>query len=179
MILYVSCILYYIIQNYSITKNPLAPASEDVGGRWIACWLFFLKIGVTQIKKTFGCVRFVYNQMLAERKEQYKKNQEDKEALKKLKTPTPAKYKKEYPWLKEVDSLALANAQLNLNTAYRKFFRNKASDFPKFKSKRHDKKSYATNNQRGTIRLIDAKTIRQISHHQSNTYREILYIHTD
>ncbi len=61
------------------------------------------------IKKTFGCVRFVYNQTLAERKEQYKKNQEAKEAIKKLKTPTPAKYKKEYPWLKEVDSLALAD----------------------------------------------------------------------
>ena len=30
------------------------------------------------IKKTFGCVRFVYNQMLAERKEQYEKYQEDK-----------------------------------------------------------------------------------------------------
>ncbi len=112
------------------------------------------------IKKTFGCVRFVYNQMLAERKEQYEKNQEAKEAIKKLKTPTPAKYKKEYPWLKEVDSLALANAQLNLNTAYRNFFRDKKIGFPKFKSKRHDKKSYTTNNQRGTIRLIDAKTIR-------------------
>ena len=112
------------------------------------------------IKKTFGCVRFVYNQMLAERKEQYEKYPEDKEALQKLKTPTPAKYKKEYPWLNEVDSLALANAQLNLNTAYKNFFRDKTSGFPKFKSKHHDKKSYTTNNQKGTIRLIDAKTIR-------------------
>ena len=29
---------------------------------------------------------------------------------KKIKYPTPAKYKKEYEFLKEVDSLALANA---------------------------------------------------------------------
>ena len=36
---------------------------------------------------------------------------------------TPAGYKKEYPWLKEVDSLALANVQLNLEGAFRKFFR--------------------------------------------------------
>jgi len=112
------------------------------------------------IKKTFGCVRFVYNQMLAERKEQYEKYQEDKEALKQLKLPTPAKYKKEYIWLNEVDSLALANAQLNLNTAYKNFFRDKSKGFPKFKSKYRDKKSYTTNNQGGTIRLIDLTHIR-------------------
>ena len=39
----------------------------------------------------------------------------------KTKYPTPAKYKEEYPYLKEVDSLALANAQLNLEKAYKKF----------------------------------------------------------
>ncbi len=74
------------------------------------------------IRKTFGCVRFVYNKMLAERIEVYEKYKEDKEELKKEKFPTPAKYKTEYEWLKEVDSLALANAQLNLQTAYKNFF---------------------------------------------------------
>src|SRR5690625_6335177 len=58
------------------------------------------------LAKTFGCVRFVYNKMLAERKETYEKFKDDKEALKKQKLPTPAKYKKEFAWLKEVDSLA-------------------------------------------------------------------------
>lgn len=48
--------------------------------------------------------------MLAERKETYESLKDDKEELKKVKHPTPAKYKKEYEWLKEVDSLALANA---------------------------------------------------------------------
>ncbi|PAE14600.1 transposase, partial [Virgibacillus sp. 7505] len=71
------------------------------------------------IRKTFGCVRFVYNKMLAERKETYELLKEDKDALKKGKPPTPAKYKKEYEWLQEVDSLALANAQLNLDKAYK------------------------------------------------------------
>lgn len=112
------------------------------------------------IKKTFGCVRFVYNQMLAERQEQYEKYKEDKETLRKQKIPTPAKYKKEYPWLKEADSLALANAQLNLNSAFKNFFRDKSAGFPKFKSKHKNKKSYTTNNQDGTIRLIDPKHIR-------------------
>lgn len=36
---------------------------------------------------------------------------------------TPAKYKAQFPFLKEVDSLALANAQLNLESAYKNFFR--------------------------------------------------------
>ena len=54
--------------------------------------------------KTFGCVRFIYNQMLADRIAYYRKT-------KKTLHNTPAQYKKEYPFLKEVDSLALANAQ--------------------------------------------------------------------
>ncbi|MEH7475742.1 helix-turn-helix domain-containing protein, partial [Priestia megaterium] len=44
------------------------------------------------MRKTFGCVRFVYNKMLAERKETYEKYKDDQEQLKKQKLPTPAKY---------------------------------------------------------------------------------------
>ncbi|MDW4508288.1 transposase [Priestia megaterium] len=105
------------------------------------------------IRKTFGSVRFVYNKMLAERNETYQDLKEDKEALKKVKHPTPAKYKKEFKWLKEVDSLALANAQLNLDKAYKAFFKGNAR-FPKFKSKRH-KQSYTTNAVNGNIQLLD------------------------
>lgn len=112
------------------------------------------------INKTFGCVRFVYNKMLANRKEIYEQFKDDKETLKQQKYLLPADFKKEFEWLKEVDSLALANAQLNLQTAYKNFFRDKSIGFPKFKSKHHDRKSYTTNNQGGTIRLIDGKTIR-------------------
>ena len=112
------------------------------------------------INKTFGCVRFVYNQMLANRKAIYEQFKDDKEALKKQKYTTPAGYKAEFVWLKEVDSLALANAQLNLNTAYSNFFRDKYVGFPQFKSKHKDRKSYTTNNQDGTIRLICESYIR-------------------
>ncbi|GAB3045425.1 RNA-guided endonuclease TnpB family protein [Virgibacillus ainsalahensis] len=106
------------------------------------------------IRKTFGCVRFVSNKMLAERKETYEKLKDDKEALKKVKHPTPAKYKKEFAWLKEVDALALANAQLNLDKAYKAFFKGNAK-FPKFKSKRH-KQSYTTNVVNGNIEMLDS-----------------------
>ncbi|MBQ9643798.1 MAG: transposase [Lachnospiraceae bacterium] len=98
------------------------------------------------IHKTFGCCRFVYNCMLSERKEIYEKTG-------KTVRLTPAKYKKEYVWLKEVDSLALANVQLNLETAYQKFFREEKAGFPKFKSKRRSRKSYTTNVVNGNIRL--------------------------
>jgi putative transposase len=110
----------------------------------------------TLISKTFGCVRFVYNKMLAERKDTYNKYKDNKTELKKQKLPTPAKYKDEFLWLKEVDSLALANAQLNLQSAYNKFFREHKG-FPKFKSKKHPIQSYTTNNQGGNIRIKDNK----------------------
>jgi putative transposase len=70
---------------------------------------------------------------------------------------TPAQYKKEFPFLKEVDSLALANAQQNLERAYKNFFRDKSVCFPKFKSKHKSKASYTTNNQGGNIRIEDGK----------------------
>ncbi|AIE61796.1 putative transposase (plasmid) [Bacillus methanolicus MGA3] len=102
--------------------------------------------------KTFGCVRFAYNQMLAEQKEIYKKFKDDKEALKKQKFPTPAKYKREFPWLKEVDSLALANVQINLQKAFKNFFSGRA-EFPKFKS-RKARQSYTTNVVNGNIIVV-------------------------
>ncbi|MFB6468958.1 RNA-guided endonuclease TnpB family protein [Cytobacillus sp. Hz8] len=103
------------------------------------------------LAKTFGCARFVYNKMLAERQEIYKKYKDDKDRLKKQKFPTPAKYKDEFPFLKEVDSLALANSQINLQNAYKNFFEGR-TEFPKFKS-RKNKQSYTTNLVNGNIEL--------------------------
>ena len=103
-------------------------------------------------EKTFGCSRFIWNQMLADKIAYYK---ETGQTLKN----TPAQYKKEFPWLKEVDSLALANVQLNLQKAYQSFFKNKNHfGFPNFKSKnKMTHQSYRTNNKQGvgTIRLSD------------------------
>ena len=52
---------------------------------------------------------------------------------------TPAQYKADFPYLKEVDSLALCNEQLALQKAYTNFFRDKNIGFPKFKSRKSDK----------------------------------------
>ena len=84
--------------------------------------------------------------MLADKMEHYKKE-------KKMLRNTPASYKKEYPWLKEVDSLALANVQMHLESAFRKFFREPSVGFPRFKSKKSARKSYTTNVVNGNIFL--------------------------
>ena len=93
--------------------------------------------------KCFGCARFFYNKSLSDMNEIYK-------STGKFKNITPASYKEDYPFLKEVDSLALSNAQLNRNTAFKGFFSHKTG-FPKFKSKRNDQ-SYTTNNQ-GSVKF--------------------------
>ena len=106
--------------------------------------------------KTFGCCRKVYNLMLSDKIEGYK-------ATGKFPTVTPAKYKKDYPYLKEVDSLALANKQLDLQAAFRNTFsksRKKKNRFPRFKSAKHSRKSYTTNNQKGTVAIIDNRYIK-------------------
>ena len=108
--------------------------------------------------KSFGCVRKVYNLMLDDRMKIYEDTKND--SSKKMSFPTPAKYKKDFPFLKEVDSLALANAQLNLDKAYKNFFRDKSVGFPRFKSKKNPVQSYTTNNQNGTAALIDNKFIK-------------------
>ena len=63
--------------------------------------------------------------------------------------------KTEYPYLKEVDSLALANAQLNLEKAFKNFLKNKDFGFPKYKCKSNPVQSYTTNNQ-NTIYIKDS-----------------------
>ena len=93
--------------------------------------------------KCFGCVRFFYNKSLSDMNDIYK-------STGKYKNITPASYKDDYPFLKEVDSLALSNAQLNRNIAFKSFFSHK-SGFPKYKCKRNDQ-SYTTNNQ-GSVKI--------------------------
>ncbi|MGN0466461.1 MAG: RNA-guided endonuclease TnpB family protein [Lachnospiraceae bacterium] len=104
----------------------------------------------TMFRKTFGCCRKVYNLMLADKIESYK-------TTGRFAAVTPAKYKKDYPYLREVDSLALANKQMDLQAAFKSRFsksRKKKNGFPKFKSAKHSRKSYTTNNQNGTVAVF-------------------------
>ena len=98
--------------------------------------------------KCFGCVRFFYNKSLSDMNEIYKSTD-------KFKNITPASYKEDYSFLKEVDSLALSNAQLNRNIAFKDFIKQNdksSKDKPNFKSKRNDQ-SYTTNMVNGNIKI--------------------------
>ena len=101
--------------------------------------------------KTFGCCRKVYNLMLDDKISSYQESG-------RFVSVTPAMYKKDYPYLREVDSLALANVQLNLQKAFKACFdktRKKQNGFPKFKSAKHSRKAYTTNNQHGTVAVME------------------------
>lgn len=102
------------------------------------------------INKTFGCVRFLYNKMLNDKKEYYETYQQSFYC-------TPAQYKKEFEFLKEVDSLALSNTQLNLETAFNNFYTKSKTCFPKYKSKKNNRQSYKTNNVSNCIRIEHGK----------------------
>ena len=100
------------------------------------------------IFKTFGCSRFVYNYML-ERSIEAHKNGESfctRNSFSYLLTSI----KKEFLWLKEVDSKALESANNNLAAAFSSFFKKNAN-FPKF----HKKKLTGSYGTRGSIVLLD------------------------
>ena len=84
------------------------------------------------IQKTFGCCRYIWNNMLMDENDFY--IQTDKHFI-----PTPAKYKKNAPFLKEVDSLALCNVQLDLKQAFKRFFEDPNVGYPNVKSKKRSR----------------------------------------
>jgi len=98
----------------------------------------------------FGSARFVYNFMLHKKKEVYELDKTSISAYELKKLLPQMKKTEEYAWLKEIDSMALQNAVLNMDKAYQNFFRRvktkEKSGFPKFKSRHFSKQSYQTQN---------------------------------
>lgn len=98
------------------------------------------------MERTFGCCRFVYNDALAARIHAYQNvgvSLSKYDCVKRL----PA-LKEQYPWLSEVDAIALQAAIENMDAAYQQFFKGlkagRKVGFPKFKSKRRSKAVYRT-----------------------------------
>ena len=110
----------------------------------------------TQIHKTIGCSRFIYNLMLIERMEVYERFIDDKDALKKHTYKTEKQYKVEFPFLKEADSIALQASREHLFEAYQNFFnslkKGRKVGFPKFKSKK-GKETYTTKQTNENIKI--------------------------
>jgi len=108
----------------------------------------------TQIQKSFGCARFVFNHFLGKRIDLYEKLKESLSYGKCSSLLTELKTEKE--WLSEVDKFALQNSLKDLDISYQKFFKEH-SGFPKFKSKRENRKSYRTNFTNNNIEIKDSK----------------------
>ena len=104
------------------------------------------------IEKTFGCTRFVFNLCLEQSINKYK---DEKITLRyKDYASMLISMKKEYEFLKEVDSISLQQSLRHLDVAFSNFFKKKEINFPKFKSKKNDK-SYTTVTVNNNIKLYD------------------------
>lgn len=111
------------------------------------------------IDKTFGCVRFVYNQTLENCKRLYEQSKRFPSKNERMKNLVPLKEK--YEFLKDVDAKALQQSVRNFNFALDKFFKNRNYfGFPKFTSKRNQKQSYRTPHDRGRAGVLDNKHIK-------------------
>ena len=144
-------------------------------------------VGQTSLlNKTFGCTRFVYNSMLSERKEVYSKLKDKPRELYEYKYKTEKQLKEEFPFLKEVDSIALQQARMNLGVAYENFWRkckdpkvpSSEKGFPKFKRK-NAKNSFRTVMVTGNLKIdfdlkkIKAPKIGWISYHDDRKIKDI------
>ena len=90
----------------------------------------------TLLDKHFGCIRYVFNHFLNERKEQYQADKRSDNYYAQAATLTELKKNENTIWLKEVNSQSLQFALRCLDTAYVNFFRGNAK-FPRFKSKKN------------------------------------------
>lgn len=124
------------------------------------------------IEKTFGCARFVYNYFVGKQidKESYwyvvnemvqngqlPSNNWRGEFFHKNKSMKELpELKKHYPFLKEVDSIALQKSVEIVNDAYTRYYKKQNSE-PRFKSKKNPIQSYTTKYTNGNIAIVKNK----------------------
>lgn len=106
------------------------------------------------IHKTIGCSRFVFNRFLALWDDAYKET--GKGLTYNTCSAQLPPLKKEFPWLKEVDSIAIQSSLKNLADAYSRFFK-KQNKAPRFKSKKNKVQSYTTKHTNGNISIVENK----------------------
>ena len=105
------------------------------------------------LTKTFGCVRLVYNYYLDRKIKQYQADKTTVNYTQCANEMVVLKKTEDYSFLKEVDSVSLQQSLRHLDTAFQNFFRNPKVGFPKFKSKKSNRRSYTTNYINGNISI--------------------------
>ncbi|MGG4043230.1 IS200/IS605 family element RNA-guided endonuclease TnpB [Bacillus smithii] len=106
---------------------------------------------MTLLHKTLGCSRFVFNHFLALWNNMYQET--GKGLTYSACSARLPQLKKEFPWLKEVDSIALQSSLRNLADAFTRFFK-KQNEAPRFKSKKNKVQSYTTKYTNGNIQIV-------------------------
>ncbi|HDR7224722.1 TPA: transposase, partial [Bacillus toyonensis] len=112
------------------------------------------KAQATLINKTIGCSRFVFNHFLSLWDNAYRETGKGL-AYGTCSAKLPA-IKKEFVWLKEVDSIAIQSSVRNLADAYTRFFKKQTSA-PRFKSKKNNVQSYTTKQTNENIAIVGKK----------------------
>lgn len=113
------------------------------------------KVQQEYFAKCFGCARFIYNKMLADKIEHYQETGENLVVY-------PSDYRRDFPFLKEIDSQILGQEYLHLQRAYNNFFKSKDFGYPKFKSKKDNYRSFSTSNdiRKNTVEITDNKYLK-------------------
>ena len=121
-------------------KGSACKAGQAVQYNTIKARLYPTKAQAELFEKTFGCCRYIWNQMLSDQQRFYSETGAHF-------IPTPAKYKKGAPFLKEVDNQALTQEYNKLSQAFRVFFKHPESfGHPNFKKKKTDRDSFTACN---------------------------------
>jgi len=110
---------------------------------------------IVLMRKTLGCSRFVFNHFLTKWKESVQATGKGL-SYNACATQLPA-LKQAFPWLKEVDSIALQSAVRHLADGFERFFK-KQNEAPRYKSRKHPVLSYTTRYTGGNIK-VDAKQL--------------------
>ncbi|KGA97920.1 transposase, partial [Alkalihalobacillus alcalophilus ATCC 27647 = CGMCC 1.3604] len=108
----------------------------------------------TLIAKTIGCSRFVFNRFLGQWNDTYQKT--GKGLTYSSCSAQLTQLKKEFVWLKEVDSIALQSSLKNLADSFTRFFK-KQNKAPRFKSKKNQVQSYTTKETNSNMAIVDNK----------------------
>lgn len=109
------------------------------------------KIQTSTFEQYFGCTRLLYNQLLAWWKNEYLLAKEENRKMSNL--PLVSYFKQQFPFLNDIDSLALMNTRRHIETAFKSCFKHKTTNFPVFKKRGKCKDTYTTSCVNGNITI--------------------------
>lgn len=107
----------------------------------------------TQIHRTIGCCRYIFNHFLAKWQATYEETGKGLSYGKCSAMLPKLKQQAEMSWLKEVDSIALQTAVRHIADSYDRYF-TKQNGAPRFKSKKNPTQSYTTKMTNDNIKII-------------------------